>query len=44
MRGASTCIALVVGADIMLLFGRKTVCRAKVQLFAAVGAIEQAGK
>lgn len=40
MCGASTRIALVIRADIMLLFWREAVCCAEIQLFSAVCTIE----
>ena len=40
--GTSSRVALIVGADIVVLLGRKAVCRTEIQLVPAIRTIEQA--
>ena len=41
MCRTSSCIALVIGADIVVLLGRKAVCRTEIQLVPAIRTVEQ---
>ena len=41
MRRTSSCIALVIGADIVILLGRKAICRTEIQLVPAIRTVEQ---